>query len=427
MSDSLDTPEGWAIIAVVAMWDKMWWEQSMRPTKAALTVWLALAAVAQTPVQRTEQASTSAPASVSQKQPVEFGSYVGDDTCRSCHREKSRAYLLTAHHLTSQLADEHTIAGKFSPDANILKTSNPELFFRMDATEKGYFQTAVAGTPPYTTVRAERFDFVIGSGRKGQTYLFWKGDQLFQLPVSYWIELGQWGNSPGYPDGVANFNRRVIPRCLECHTTYFRSLPPPENRYNKTDLVLGISCEKCHGPGREHVERYSSNSKPTLERDVVDPAKLSRDRQIDLCAWCHAGQGQQLFPAFSYLPGEPLDGYIDLPRPDPNAPVDVHGSQVELLKRSRCFQSSSMTCFTCHDVHAPQHDLATFSERCLSCHKGESCGVFRQRGRQIAGNCIDCHMPNQPTALIVSELNGRKVTPKVRNHWIKVYPEVNAP
>jgi hypothetical protein len=196
-------------VGAIAMW----------AIKTALTVWLALAAAGQTPSQPTDHASTPAPASRAQKQPVEYGSYAGDDACRTCHREQSNTYLLTAHHLTSQQADGHTIAGKFSPDANILKTSNPELFFRMEATEKGYFQTAVEGIPPYITARSERFDFVIGSGRKGQTFLFWKGDQLFQLPVSYWIEAGQWGNSPGYPDGTANFNRRVAPRCLECHAT----------------------------------------------------------------------------------------------------------------------------------------------------------------------------------------------------------------
>jgi hypothetical protein len=43
---------------------------------------------------------------------------------------------------------------------------------------------------PYTTEHTERFDYVIGSGGKGQTYLYWKGDLLFQLPVSYWTELG---------------------------------------------------------------------------------------------------------------------------------------------------------------------------------------------------------------------------------------------
>lgn len=399
----------------------------MLAAKAAFTMFISLAAAGQTPFPHGEAASTPVPSSGPEKRAPESGGYVGDQACRPCHRETSQTYLLTAHHLTSQVANEHTIAGKFSEGANVLKTSNPELVFRMDANGEGYFQTAVEGIPPYTRSRTQRFDFVIGSGRKGQTFLFWKGDQLFQLPVSYWIELGQWGNSPGYTDGVANFNRRVIPRCLECHATYFRSLPAPENRYSKTGFVLGISCEKCHGPGREHVERNRSNSRLSMEQGIVNPAKLPRDRQIDVCAWCHSGQGQPLAPAFSFLPGERLDSYIQLPHADPSAPVDVHGGQVELLKRSRCFQSSSMTCSTCHQVHTPQRDLAAFSERCLTCHKVESCGVFHERGREISRNCIDCHMPNQPTALIVSEVNGKKVTPKVRTHRITIYPDSGAP
>jgi hypothetical protein len=117
-----------------------------------------------------------------------------------------------------------------------------------------------------------------------------------------------------------------------------------------------------------------------------------------------------------------LDTYLELPHLDPSANVDVHGSQVELLKKSRCYQSAdSMTCSTCHNVHVPQHDLAAFSDRCLSCHKIENCGVYPKLGRDIARNCIDCHMPNQQTNLIVSDSNGRRVKPQVRNHWIKIY------
>lgn len=81
-----------------------------------------------------------------------------------------------------------------------------------------------------------------------------------------------------------------------------------------------------------------------------------------------------------------------------------------------------MTCTTCHDVHEVQHDLAAFSNRCLSCHKVESCGVFPKIGKEIARNCVDCHMPNQQTDLIVADTHGKKVKPEVRNHWIKVYP-----
>ena len=183
--------------------------------------------------------------------------YIGDGACGSCHREKVETFHQTAHYLTSRLPDKDSILGKFTPDANAPKTSNPQLSFRMDEKENGFFQTAVQGIPPYTTERTERFGLVIGSGGKGQTYLFWKGDQLFQLPVSYWAELG-WVNSPGYRDGVANFDRPTIPRCLECHATYFESAPPPPNRYSKAGFVVGITCEKCHGPGREHAQRESS-------------------------------------------------------------------------------------------------------------------------------------------------------------------------
>jgi len=136
----------------------------------------------------------------------------------------------------------------------------------MDATEQGYFQTAIMRQSPTDVVyRAERFDVVIGSSRKGQTYLFWKGDQLFELPVSYWVGLDEWVNSPGYHDGTAFFSKGVTPRCLECHATSFKSLTPPLNRYDKTSLVLGMTCEKCHGPGGEHVARVDLPSRGTLD------------------------------------------------------------------------------------------------------------------------------------------------------------------
>jgi hypothetical protein len=350
--------------------------------------------------------------------------YLGDEACVACHQDKIETYHRSAHYLTSRLPTKDSILGNFSPDESILKTSNPDLFFRMEAKDGGFFQTAVEGVQPYVTSRTERFGLVVGSGGKGQTFLFWKGDLLFQLPVSYWKDVG-WVNSPGYRDGVAYFDRPVNSRCLECHGTYFDSLAPPINRYSQTSLTVGITCEKCHGPGREHVQRFRSKSSETpSDPAILNPARFSRERQMDLCAWCHAGHGEPLLPTFSYIPGQPLDKYLALPQPNPEAPIDVHGSQVELLKKSRCFQSSTMTCLTCHDVHSTQRDPAAFSEHCLHCHKVESHPKIRQ---QIANNCIDCHMPKQQTSLIVFNWIGRKVSPEVRNHWIKVYPATGTP
>lgn len=355
--------------------------------------------------------------------------YVGDDACRSCHAEKFGSFSHTAHHLTSRIASADAIAGSFAAGSNVLKTQNPDLYFEMASKPNGFFQTAVNGIGHEATTRTERMDFVIGSGRKGQAYLYWKNDALFELPVSYWTELGQWVNSPGYADGFADFSRPIVPRCLECHATYFEALSEqPGNRYRKTDFVPGISCEKCHGPGREHVARFSAKSeqKPA-DSAIVNPRKLSRERQMDVCALCHGGVGEGLAPAFSFVPGQPLARYLVLPQFEPTAHIDVHGSQIELLKRSLCYQKSDMTCNTCHDVHLAQRDAASFSNRCLGCHQVQSCGLYPKLGQQIAADCVDCHMPRQKTALIVSSANGKSVQPEVRNHWIKIYPAALKP
>ncbi len=342
-----------------------------------------------------------------------------DASCQSCHAAQVESFHKTAHFLTSSEPNAQSILGSFAPGQNILSTSNPNLHFEMESKQSGFFQTAIAGVPPNTHPHSERFGLVVGSGDKGQTYLFWDEDQLFQLPVSYWTTLG-WVNSPGYRDGFADFERPIIPRCLECHATRFDALPPPSNRYRTSGYGLGLQCEKCHGPGQQHAAVEQGKPPSGTASHILNPAHFSRERQMDLCAWCHAGQGQPVKPSFTYVPGEALDQYIHLAKPAPDTPLDVHGNQVELLKQSRCYLASSMTCLTCHNVHETQHDLAGFSQRCLQCHQPGS-ATFAKAGHPVVANCVDCHMPKQETDLIVFDFAGKRVRPQVRNHWIKVY------
>ncbi len=336
----------------------------------------------------------------------------------------------TAHHFTSREATRDSIAGSFGPGKNILKTLQPEVHYQMEARPEGFFQTGVLGTPPDAVSISERFDLVVGSGRKGQTYLYWgKDDQLFQLPVSYWTEIRSWVNSPGYGDRFVNFSRPVLPRCLECHASRFEPLTDSNasNRYRRSDYVLGIACERCHGPGGEHaLLNADATVKPHLQA-IVNPAKLSRERQLGLCALCHGGGGVAKAPTFSFVVGKDLEDYIQLQLPKLDEPLDVHGNQIALLQRSQCFKSSTMTCSTCHNAHLPQRDVRDFSARCLACHKVQGCGIYAKRGRSIAGKCIDCHLPNQSSNVIFSSQDGVRIRPKVRNHWIKVYKESTSP
>jgi hypothetical protein len=357
--------------------------------------------------------------------PVRASNAVGDATCLSCHREKA-SFEETAHRLTSQLPSRAAIEGSFSAGENVLQTANPQLHYRMDSMARGYYETAVSGRAPDTTSQTARIDIVTGV-RKGQSYLYWQGDQLYQLPVSSWRGIG-WINSPGYRDGVANFDRPIAPRCVECHATRLEPVADARrtNRYRLTSTMLGIGCETCHGAGRMHAARERSPLRvvPTavLSSAIINPARFSRGQRLDACALCHAGLGTLKTPAFSFLPGQRLEQHLDLPMPTFGGTPDVHGNQLELLIRSRCFQKSQMTCATCHNVHETQRDVASLSGRCLSCHTVQSCGLYPERGNALVGRCVDCHMPLEPSNVIISSHNGQREQPLVRTHWIRVYP-----
>ncbi|HMG85012.1 MAG TPA: multiheme c-type cytochrome [Terracidiphilus sp.] len=363
--------------------------------------------------------------------------YSGDASCQKCHRDIGENYHLTPHHLTSQLPTSSSVHGSFQNGANSLiivdtkESAEPGLQFLMESKKDGLFETARSGWDSDVYQRTERIDLITGSGVRGQTYLYWQGDRLFELPVSYWSDSHRWINSPGYVDGTADFSRPVNPACLECHATYIRTLSanPATNRYDRKSLVPGISCESCHGPGANHVRQELRQETKAKEPSILNPANFSRDLQVDLCAECHNGiQREALAPAFSYIPGRPLSEYFKpLPSPAGEHP-DVHGNQVGLLQRSKCYRSSAkMSCSTCHDVHTTRQSAESYSLKCLSCHNWQSCGMSKKMGHRIMNKCIDCHMPIEETNVIVSQTAGQVVHARMRNHWIKVYADVRLP
>jgi Cytochrome c554 and c-prime len=377
--------------------------------------------------------AAQAPRSNEHTDDAERANYAGDASCVSCHKKQGISYLHTSHYLTSQPASKKSVLGSFRESSNILTivdpttSAEPSLYFKMEAKNGGYYETAVTGWGSQVQARTEQIDIVTGSGVRGATYLYWQGNELYELPVSYWADGRQWINSPGYENGSVDFSRPVNPGCLECHATYIRPLSPDPatNSYDKDSLLTGISCERCHGPGAGHVRtQKGAGSVPMAGQAILNPTRFSRDRQVDLCALCHSGiQREATSAAFLYIPGKPLSDYFKPIQVETTEHPDVHGNQVGLLQRSRCYLSSpNMTCSTCHDVHAKEQPAATYSTKCLTCHQWQSCGASKTMGHSIANNCIDCHMPVEPTTVIVSETADKVVRATMRNHWIKVYP-----
>ena len=354
--------------------------------------------------------------------------YIGAQACAECHRDRFEDFRRTAHHLTSRFPGSESIQGSFSPDHAIVRTRNPSLRFEITAEKDGFYQTAIIGKGEGRYRRTERIDIVTGSGKIGQTYLFWQGDRLYQLPISYFSQQQRWINSPGYPDGEVNFARGVVPRCLECHATWFESESYTSNKYNRGHFVLGVSCERCHGPGAEHAAYQRANPDAKGIPHILHPGRLDPPRLIDLCAQCHSGVGAPSQRPFSYRPGEALSDYLQLDANEELNRIGVHSTnQLPRLTQSECFrQSSAMTCITCHNPHALERgNLALFSRRCAACHETHACGMSAELGDAMQSNCIDCHMPRKQDLETGFETAEDFQFPTMRDHFIAIYPEIS--
>jgi len=220
---------------------------------------------------------------------------------------------------------------------------------------------------------------------------------------------------------------------MECHSTFADKISPegeePE-AFASNRIIYGVDCEKCHGPAKQHVDFHTSNPKETIAKYILNPHNLNREQSLDMCRLCHGGRLNKTKPSFSFQPGDKLTDFFALDTAKKDAAnIDVHGNQYGLLAASECFKKSDLTCVTCHDSHKNESsNLALFSQRCLSCHnadKGIICPKTKTIGNKINSNCIDCHMPNQPSKSIAVLLEGNKVpvSAVMRTHYIKPYPE----
>ncbi len=353
--------------------------------------------------------------------------FVRPEVCAECHQEIYDTFAKTAHAITAEEARPDNVLGSFAEGKNKLTTRDPNLSFQMVSDADGLRQclTVRSGEKEYT--HEVPIDILTGSGNHGQTYLYWQGDALFELPVSYFSELDRWVNSPGlYSDGTADFARGIGDRCLDCHATYFALAPGSFNRYDRQNYILGVTCVRCHGPGWAHVQ-YHQNHRDELEaKYIVNPAALSSERANEVCAQCHSGAGQLHQPAFTYRPGEPLAEYLTLDfsgespqNDDPHA-----ANQLARLMKSRCFtESPALTCYTCHDPHQLERgNLALIAERCGTCHADDDCGLSNELGTRLKDRCIPCHMASRRDTFGVIETPDGDFRPLLRDHFIQARP-----
>lgn len=338
--------------------------------------------------------------------------------CQSCHAEIYRSYGEVPMARSLYRPSPDSVIEDYTRENHFYHAPSNR-HYRMIQREGRFYQRRyqLDAEDREKNVLEREVTWIIGSGEHARSYLSLdEGGVLRQLPVTWYPQIQRWGMSPGYdhPDHE-DFSRQVTHSCLFCHNGY-PQLPEPSDRYGQrnvfsTELPSGIGCHRCHGPGADHVKLASSGTVAAgqIRQSIVNPARLSPERQLDVCLQCHleAAAAAPRFrrsgrPVFSFKPGESLADYIvhfDLGDPDSEHPLDRFeiDSAGYRMRQSACFRLSrgAMTCTTCHDPHRRlrgEQAVSHYRERCLSCHNRPSPAVH---GETPPGDCTACHMPKR--------------------------------
>lgn len=354
----------------------------------------------------------------------------GAETCKQCHQKVYDNYLHDMHSMTSRPVKNDDIVKNAVPKSDTYPFTK-ELKVVVEKRKDGMYQVAYLNGEEGM---ARRFDVAFGSGKNVYTYGSWTGNGMAQLPLSYLRSINDWVNSPKFPKDRPYYFQPVEPRCFECHSSKLDYTPIENNglsigvKMEQKSLIYGIDCERCHGPAGQHAEFHIKNPEEKQSKYIVLYKSLTRKQKIDACAVCHSGNSQhKLQPTFGYKPGENLAAYY-AERTDPvyaGVEPDVHGNQVHLMEKSQCFiQSKSLECATCHSPHSSQKEgLTAYSKKCISCHATIKHSEKTLSNAMVKTNCIDCHMPLQPSELIsFQQAKQKDVTPyMLHNHRIAVY------
>jgi predicted CXXCH cytochrome family protein len=312
--------------------------------------------------------------------------YVGSAACRSCHSDIYARWKKTL--MANVVQDPHA-----HPEAIIPDLSKPD---------------------PLLTFSKEDIALTYGSKWK-QRYFKRVGADYFVLPAQwdvahkiwrpYFVKNGTDWWAPHYPPD--NMQRPTGPLCDGCHSVNY-------DIATRTVTEWNVGCERCHGPGSEHVANPAGPA-------IINPAKLDYVQANDVCIQCHS-QGQPLEnPIAGRYYDWPVGFHVGLKLADfwkleghklgeTSFTHFADGTAHKNRMQGNDFVQSLMytrgvTCFSCHDVHGTPNEAVLWKPAkslCLDCHgpntaNGPHAVSIEAHTHHAPGSpgseCIACHMP----------------------------------
>lgn len=419
--------------------------------------------------------------------------YIGSSQCRLCHSTQHTRWTDAPHRFGMGAPGEAT--------DGILAAVEPLFTAGTDLSTNAAFLAYGANAPKlsksgdtyYITIGAVAYPVTYTMGYQWkQRYVTTIGEAHYILPIQYNISTSAWTtyNTGNWYSGVTPLYASSTSletdiykmnswerKCMGCHSVtgilsleYSASPTSGISQHRAGWVERGIGCEACHGPASAHV--WANGAIGTTSNPyIINPAKLTRDRAMDICGQCHsrglsvgklAGQSADNYNATSdtysleyffksnqtFRPGDVLvDGYTDGGNYWTDTYSEVKSSTGHHQQWNDMYQSAhlaanaadSVTCVSCHDAHGPvggfEHQLKLNQDDntlCLTCHGSD--GVAEQRfgtdsqilehtGTQHRtynpssriGRCVACHMLKIVTSATTNDLHShtfRTVNPR---------------
>jgi len=222
--------------------------------------------------------------------------------------------------------------------------------------------------------------------------------------------------------------------CDGCHSVGFDIATNRVAEWN-------VGCERCHGPGDQHVAH-------PLRENIENPGRMDFVAANDTCIQCHS-QGRPLvnptgdryydWPV-GYQVGRRLQDFWKLEDHRLGETSFTHfadGTARKNRMQGNDFVQSVMyqhgvTCFSCHDVHGTDNYAQLrkpADQLCLDCHapmspNGPRSATLEAHTHHKAGSagsqCIACHMPEMETTIAnvkVSAHTFRFISPAMTDQY----------